>query len=56
MVKGTDPLDPGFIVYGLKGLGFKSQQTKETFLFPKYTDLPWKHPAGVLSRSKVAKV
>jgi hypothetical protein len=55
-VKGTDPLEPGSIGYGLNDLGFEPRQAKETLLFPKHSDWLWKHSTGVLSRGKVARV
>lgn len=53
-VKGTDPLEPGSIGYGLKGFEFEPRQ--ETFVFPEHSDWLWTHSYGVLSRDKVARV
>jgi hypothetical protein len=55
-VKDTDPLEPGSIGYGLKGLGFEPRQAKEIFLFPKHSYRLWPHPSGVPSQGKVARV
>jgi hypothetical protein len=55
-VKGSDPLEPCSIGYGLNGLGFEPRQAKEYFLFLKQSDRLWAHLTGVLPRGKVARM